>query len=116
MNLIDLLDVSIEGYDPADLFRILTHQDESIHVTSSRNGSIILSNRKIIKCVENYYRHPTIKPVKAKSVNTCHAVHKNLNITTVASNSCESCHIACMAKKKDNELFTAIKSSSKRRK
>lgn len=118
MNLIDLLrSADIEGLTLPELKDVLTHSHPSIRIRNAANGTIVLSNRAIIKCVNNYYTNPNKPAKKPAGVNICHTVHQNLDIHGVSANHCSTCHLSCLAKKDTGELQLILKkSSTKRRK
>lgn len=118
MNLIDLMrSVNIAGLTLPELREVLTHNHPSINVRSDSNGAIVLSNRAIVKCVNNYYTNPRKQAKKPSGVNICHTVHGNFDIVGVPANHCSSCHLMCLNKRDRGELSLIVKkSSSKRRK
>lgn len=118
MNLIDLMrEADIEGITLSELKDVLTHNHSSIKIRNAANGTIVLSNRAIIKCVKNYYTNPNKEARKPVGVNICHTVHQNLDIHGVSANNCSSCHLNCLAKKDNGQLQMIMKkSSTKRRK
>lgn len=118
MNLIDLLKgANIEGLSLSELKDVLNHTHPSIRVRSDANGTIVLSNRAIVKCVNNYYMNPHKPAKKPAGVNICHTVHSNFDIHSVSANHCSACHLHCLSKRDKGELaLLPKKSSSKRRK
>ena len=118
MNIVDLLrGEDIEGISRGDLWKILSYSHPGIRIRSNSNGVIVLSDRKIIKCVHHYYRNPDKEPRKLFGSNQCHIIHNNLEIVGESPNDCRSCHLNCLNKLEAGQLVRNIKkSSAKRRK
>lgn len=110
MDLIEYyLRTGIEGYRIKTLTDILAGSNPDIHVKNlSHEGSIFLTNNRIIKCVMNYYRtcdkQVTNKDIKSNN-NKCFYVQKALGITRVSSYNCTDCHLQCSNKFKAKELL-----------
>lgn len=118
MNLIDLLrSANIEGLLFQDFKDVLNHVHPSIHIRNDANGTIVLSNRAVVKCVNSYYTNPHKPAKKPAGANVCHTIHNNFDIRGVSANHCSACHLQCLSKRDKGELtFILKKSSSKRRK
>lgn len=118
MNLIDLMrSATIEGLTIEEFKDVLNYTHPSIRIRNAANGTIVLSNRAIIKCVNNYYTNTNKTAKKPVGVNICHTVHQNLDIQGVSANHCSDCHLNCLSKKDAGQLrLIQKKSFTKRRK
>ena len=118
MNLIDLMrSNTIEGLTLEEFKEVLNYSHPSVRIRNAANGTIVLSNRAIVKCVNNYYTNPNRIAKKPVGVNVCHTVHQNFDIQGVSANHCGDCHLNCLSKRDAGQLKMIVKkSSTKRRK
>lgn len=117
MNTMDLLrGPMIENISFEELSQVLlTPLSGNVSVRTKRNGLIVLTDNRIVKCVSEYYQPVGEKPIKASGANPCHKIHKGFAINNVPANSCELCHLQCMAKQKEGLLqLTPKKTFTKR--
>lgn len=109
MNLVSRLisnDTFIEGIHKETVKEILCQRHPYIKISLMRNGAIILSNNKIIKCVQRYYYDETNRPIKeVKSIHACSEYQKKLGIEC-APYSCLLCHLQCLEKLNRKEIYT----------
>jgi len=71
------------------------------------NGVMILSDNKVINCVENYYELPEGRKIKGGKGNQylrCRQIRNAYNLDTVSNLDCIRCHIACLKAEKDGEM------------
>lgn len=103
MRIIDFYNKRFVANMPPDRFgKVLTGADEEITVRVLGNGSMLLSNSKVIKCVSNYY--DTIDDKKLPSsamVNSqylhCINVRKIIGCDSIVDRmDCKFCHLNCL--------------------
>lgn len=95
MNLVRrYLSRGIEGMNYQE-FRSILRGDSALKVTKSGNGLVMLTNKKMIRCVSHYYQHPQNK-ILVKASNECFYVQKALEVNGISTNNCASCHMRCM--------------------
>lgn len=106
MNLVTLFNQrQIVGISEGTLRLILEDRFPEIHVKKSGNGLIMLSNNKIIKCVQEYYTVPGKKKIQHSGISKCYKVQQEIGVLEeVSLNDCTRCHLACMRKKRQGEL------------
>jgi hypothetical protein len=97
LNLVRLyLGAGIEEIPLAQLESILRNNN-SVKVRIASQGMIMLSTKKVIKCVKEYYRTPEGHVASKKNIsNRCYYVQKELGITNVSNYDCVHCHLKCI--------------------
>jgi len=105
MNIvIRYLGIGIEGI-PLNQFKNILEDKSGISVKTIGKGMLILSDNKLIKCVNNYYATREMKPTsKIKASNQCYYTQKDLDIKGIANYSCKDCHLRCINKQENKEL------------
>lgn len=104
MNLVGLyMNLGLEGIPSAELKSIL-QGNHSVRVLRASNGMVMLSSKKIIKCVSNYYEHPQNK-IQIKASNQCYYVQKAFGVEAVGTNRCDTCHIQCMNMQEAKRIY-----------
>jgi hypothetical protein len=99
------LGLGVEGIPLKQLERILTGND-TVKVKMTGKGMLILSDKKMIKCVKEYYINPNAESTsKIKASNQCYYTQRDMNITGVANYSCLSCHQKCIELHSNRDLL-----------
>jgi hypothetical protein len=105
MNIImRYLNSGIEGYTNKDLRDILEGKS-SVQVQWCSNGTIMLNNLRMIKCVKEYYVKEGMIKSNKKMSNECFQVQKSLNVSSVTNYNCSTCHIHCISRREAGELI-----------
>lgn len=98
----------IAGVMPAEFEKILLGEHEEIHAVTT-NGMLVLSNKKIVKCVSEYYRGTNDDNTKMKLraggnvYLRCDNVRRNLGIS-VEPMACRHCHQCCLRAEREKKL------------
>lgn len=107
MNLVEVVIRNsrlVEGIDNDKLKDILLGNDKYISVVTAKNSVIILSNKKIIKCIEKYYK--TTDDQLLKKTGTSNFCYQNLVTcgNTCGVYNCVQCHLDCIEKVENDQL------------
>lgn len=90
----------IAGIEPDRLKQILLGNTD-VTARKMDNGSIILSNNKIIKCVDHYYKPANEEDIvrcgSKSPLIRCNAARKALGTNRLSRMECIQCHLMCMA-------------------
>lgn len=108
MNLIHALtkrETFIENININVLKDILSRQSTDVTILNTQPKAIILSDMRIIKCFARYYRDKDGHIIKE---GACHQCKGQAGITG-SQNNCIDCHLQCLEKLKQGELYPNIK-------
>lgn len=107
MNLITVYNKSgVEGY-PINTLQSILQGNDSVKVSKTMSGIIMLDNNTFIKCVDCYYFNPsaTSQEKQRKMSNMCYAYQKKLGIFNVYNYNCVECHKKCIELLREKKLI-----------
>ena len=89
------------GLEPGRLEQVLRNADEEISARPTDNGSLYLSNHKIIKCVRYYYEradddHSYQQTRSQNNYLQCQATRDAFGGSSIGKMECRECHLNCL--------------------
>lgn len=103
----DIIDIYlIAGVSFGRLRKILCGLDASVSVRSIANGTILLSNNRVLSCVSEIWKLKGEKKIKKKAnaYISCAYVQSALSLREVKEMDCKNCHLECIKRWKDGQL------------
>lgn len=102
---------------PEVLLKILHGEHPTVSVKDVRNGVIMFSDGRILKCTGDYYE-PTGNILISKSANLflkCRNVRRAFGLDDVGDTNCTLCHIRCISLEQSHEIVRKQGQRNKRR-
>lgn len=89
------------GIEPERFERILRGADDKITARTTDNGSIYLSNHKIVRCVRYYYERIDDDKNQPKSTSKnaylqCQTTRDAFGGSAIGRMECKECHLNCI--------------------